>query len=212
MGNAKILSLRNIIGFIIVVAVILLAIQSIDIILMLFGSFVITCAIIPIINKLEKYMPRIWAVTLLLLGLILASFLILVPLITVCVKEAANLVDSFPAILSNIDKLLDIKIFNHSLSSFITLDSLKEAIIHSSDVFYHTGSFSWQKLRDEKGCKAVEMESYALFVNAMFLGKNATALLMVSDSFLFADELSSLEREQGLDNMIALALESCLKM
>ena len=83
MGNAKILSLRNIIGFIVIVGVILLAIQSMDIILMLFGSFVITCAVIPIINKMEKFMPRIWAVTLLLLGLILASFLILIPLITV---------------------------------------------------------------------------------------------------------------------------------
>ena len=132
MGNAKLLSLRNIIGFIIIVAVILLAIQSIDIILMLFGSFVITCAIIPIINKMEKFMPRIWAVTLLLLGLILASFLILVPLITVSVKEAANLIDNFPAILSNIDKILDFKIFNHSLSSFVTLDSLKEALIQGA--------------------------------------------------------------------------------
>ena len=35
---------------------------------------------------------------------------------------------------------------------------------------------------------------------------------MVSDSFLFPEQLSSLEREQGLDNMITLALESCLKM
>ena len=48
---------------------------------------------------------------------------------------------------------------------------LKEAIIHSSDVFYHTGSFSWEKTRDEKGCKAVEMESYALFANAIGSGK-----------------------------------------
>ena len=132
MGNAKILSLRNIIGFIVIVGIILLAIQSMDIILMLFGSFVITCAVIPIINKMEKFMPRIWAVTLLLLGLILASFLILIPLITVSVKEAANLIDNFPAILSNIDKILDFKLFNHSLSSFITLDSLKEALIQGA--------------------------------------------------------------------------------
>ena len=53
---------------------------------------------------------------------------------------------------------------------------------------------------------------FALFVNAKLLRKRASTLLMVIDSFLFTDKLSSLEREQGLDNLITLALESCLKM
>ena len=56
----------------------------------------------------------------------------------------------------------------------------------------------------------VEMESFALFVNAKLLGKRAATLLMVSDSFTFPEQLSSLEREQGLDNMITLALESVI--
>ena len=56
------------------------------------------------------------------------------------------------------------------------------------------------------------MESFALFVNAKYLRKRASTLLMVSDSFLFKDKLSSEEREQGLGEMITLALESCLKL
>lgn len=35
---------------------------------------------------------------------------------------------------------------------------------------------------------------------------------MVSDSFIYPDKLSSLEREQGLDNLITLALETSLKI
>ena len=35
---------------------------------------------------------------------------------------------------------------------------------------------------------------------------------MVSDSFLSSNKLSSLEREQGLDNLIILALEASLKI
>lgn len=38
-----------------------------------------------------------------------------------------------------------------------------EGVIHSSDVFYRDAAPDyWQKLRDEKGCLAVEMESFAL--------------------------------------------------
>ena len=37
------------------------------------------------------------------------------------------------------------------------------------------------------------MESFALFTNAKLLGKKASTLLMVSDSFTFTDKLSSLE-------------------
>ena len=56
------------------------------------------------------------------------------------------------------------------------------------------------------------MESFALFTNAKLLNKRASTILMVSDSFLFDDKLSSIEREQGLDNLIILALEASLKL
>ena len=83
--------------------------------------------------------------------------------------------------------------------------------IYSSDVFYeHNNDFKDKVAK--YSVLGVEMESYALFVNASLLGKRASTLLMVSDSFLFPEQLSSLEREQGLDNLITLALESCLKM
>ena len=58
----------------------------------------------------------------------------------------------------------------------------------------------------------VEMESFALFTNAKLLNKKSATLLMVSDSFIYPDKLSSLEREQGLDNLITLALETSLKL
>ena len=87
---------------------------------------------------------------------------------------------------------------------------LKEAIIHSSDVFYHTGSFSWEKTRDEKGCKAVEMESYALFANAIASGKKAACLLTISDSFITHEVTSAEERQNSFTNMMKVALEVAL--
>lgn len=128
MENTRVLSLKNIIVFIIIGAVIVLAVKSLDILMMLFASFVITCAITPLINKMEKYIPRVWCVTLILLGLILASFLVLVPLITISLREASNLLNSFPHALNNIENLLSIKIFNQTLSNIITFESIKEPL------------------------------------------------------------------------------------
>lgn len=83
--------------------------------------------------------------------------------------------------------------------------------IYSSDVFYEQNNNFKDKVQ-KYSVLGVEMESFALFVNAKLLGKRAATLLMVSDSFLFSEQLSSLEREQGLDNLITLALEASLKM
>ena len=59
------------------------------------------------------------------------------------------------------------------------------------------------------GC---EMEAFALFYNAKREGKHASCLLSVVDSFKTKKSLSSEERQNGLNEMIKLALESSLKI
>ncbi len=83
--------------------------------------------------------------------------------------------------------------------------------IYSSDVFYEKEN-NYKSIASKYRVLGVEMESFALFINAALFKRNASTLLMVSDSFLNADKLSQEEREQGLDNLIILALESCLKL
>lgn len=83
--------------------------------------------------------------------------------------------------------------------------------IYSSDVFYEQNNDFKDKVA-KYNVLGVEMESFALFTNAKLLNKKAATLLMVSDSFIYPDKLSSLEREQGLDNLITLALEISLKL
>lgn len=128
MENCKILSAKNIITFIIIISLITLSIFSLDILMILFASFVITCAISPIINKMEKCMPRVWGVTLILFAMILISFLIIVPLITICTREAIQLVSNFPSVIDEIEKFLTFEFFGKSLSSYITFDSVKEPL------------------------------------------------------------------------------------
>ena len=88
---------------------------------------------------------------------------------------------------------------------------MQEGAIHSSDVFYRQPSDAspkyWEKLRDERGCLAVEMESFALFHNANVTGKQAACLLTISDSFVSPEITSAEERQKCFTNMMKIALE-----
>ena len=92
-----------------------------------------------------------------------------------------------------------------------------EGIIHSSDVFYRQMTDAkptyWEKLRDEKGCLAVEMESFALFHNARVLGKRAACLLTISDSFVAPEITTAEQRQTSFTEMmkVALAVEQYLE-
>lgn len=59
---------------------------------------------------------------------------------------------------------------------------------------------------------ACEMEAFALFYIANHLGKNASCLLTVVDSYFKNQSSTSEEREKSLNNMIVLALESGIKL
>ena len=83
--------------------------------------------------------------------------------------------------------------------------------IYCSDAFYEK-SYNYNERAKELDVLGIEMESFALFNNARKFGKNATALLTVSDLFFSEDKLTSDEREKNLNDMIILALESCLKL
>lgn len=88
---------------------------------------------------------------------------------------------------------------------------LIEGNIHSSDVFYREPSDAkptyWEKLRDEKGCLCVEMESFALFHNAKVLGKNAACLLTISDSFVAPEITTPEQRQTSFTEMMRVALQ-----
>ena len=78
--------------------------------------------------------------------------------------------------------------------------------IVSSDIFYDNDPNSWKKWAS-LGVLAVEMEAYALFINAAKHHKKAMAICTVSDSFVTKRELSSQERQEGLINMVLTAID-----
>lgn len=89
--------------------------------------------------------------------------------------------------------------------------TLKNTYIHTSDIFYRKDP-AIPAIATKYNCKAVEMEAFALFANAQFLGKNAATLLTVSDIIPTHAQISSDERERALKPMIELALESAIAL
>ena len=83
--------------------------------------------------------------------------------------------------------------------------------IHSSDIFYRKKKKT-PKLALRNKCQAVEMEAFALFANAQYLGKTAATLLTVSDIIPTHEKISADERERSLLPMMELALEASLKL
>ena len=122
---------------------------------------------------------------------------------------------------SNYAKLLD----NYKKNYIVSNDELNSIIlktakelnmkiyvgnIYSSETFYE--NVDYKKRNKKYKALGVEMETFSLFNNARLLNKKASCLLTVSDSFCYKDKLTSEEREQKLNDMIIIALESCLKL
>ena len=80
----------------------------------------------------------------------------------------------------------------------------------TSDFFYHEDKdyhLKWSKLN----ILAVEMESYALFINAKRLNKKALSILTVSDNLLTGEKTTSAEREKSFNEMMILSLETIIE-
>ena len=77
--------------------------------------------------------------------------------------------------------------------------------IYSSDTFYDESKplGALQKL----GVLCVEMEAYALYLNAARAGKNALALLTISDNPFTGEGLDAEQRQNTFTQMMEIALE-----
>lgn len=68
------------------------------------------------------------------------------------------------------------------------------------------------RIPSEYNIVGAEMEAFALFYTAKYLGKKAACLLTVVDSHAKKQEASSEEREKSLNDMITVALESSINL
>ncbi len=80
--------------------------------------------------------------------------------------------------------------------------------VFSSDCFYEQGGYESASHKLMKlGVLCVEMEAYALYLNAAAAGKNALALLTISDSMITGEALPAEDRQNTFTKMMEIALE-----
>ena len=80
--------------------------------------------------------------------------------------------------------------------------------VFSSDCFYEQGGYETASAKLMKlGVLCVEMEAYALYLNAAAAGKNALALLTISDSIVTGEALPAEDRQNTFTKMMEIALE-----
>lgn len=81
----------------------------------------------------------------------------------------------------------------------------------SSDVFYSSDKGAMNKWK-EAGILGIEMESIALYLNAMFANVNALCILTVSDHIYTGEITTAQERETAFTKMMDLALDVAVKL
>ncbi|WHQ36637.1 purine-nucleoside phosphorylase [Spiroplasma sp. SV19] len=83
-------------------------------------------------------------------------------------------------------------------------------IAHAADVFYrYDSSLAFTK---EHNLDVVEMESYALFANAVVTKKQAATLLTISDNLVTKQTASAMERQNNFMAMVQLALATATQL
>ena len=82
--------------------------------------------------------------------------------------------------------------------------------IFSTDVFYKDkpDALDWVKM----GVIGIEMEAYALYLNAARAGKHALSICAVSDNIVSKQELTAEERSQSVNDLILLSLETAISL
>ena len=116
---------KNIIFAILVIALLFIIPKILGILMLFFGAYVIACALIPYINKLEKKMKRGLAVALVVFGGVMSVVAIFLPILFVAYKEIKTFLTFFPQKLQIVTNyLLNFQIYGKKLADMVDLSSI----------------------------------------------------------------------------------------
>ena len=79
--------------------------------------------------------------------------------------------------------------------------------VYSSDTFYDRSEVKPAAILKNLGVLCIEMEAYALYLNAAWAGKNALSLLSISDNVFTGESLTAQEVRETFTQMMEIALE-----
>ncbi len=139
-----------------------------------------------------------------------------IKVLDVVLSEGAYCKTYFPKLLDGkeVDFITSSEELNENIKTAAKLANipLKIGKTITSDVFdlYSSSLDEFKSNFPDEDFLSVEMEAFGLFYMANRLGKEASCLMTVVDSFYDKKSLTSEEREQSLNQMIILALEAAI--
>ncbi len=125
---------KNIVFLLMAGIVIFFLVKASDIALMLFASFVISCVLIPVIDKMSKKIPRALATTIMLLAIFLGTILVFIPLAVFALKQFYLMFNNLPEYIENIKNFLSFNIWGFSPASLIHPDMISDFVNKTSSV------------------------------------------------------------------------------
>lgn len=132
---SKYFTQKNIIFLIMTILVIIFVASIADIALMFFASFVISCALIPFIDKMDKRIPRALAVSIVLLLLIIGIALVFMPLTIFTLEQGYRMLETLPNYATQAESLLNFKILGFSPSEILQPEVVNSYITTMSSDF-----------------------------------------------------------------------------
>ena len=102
----KYLNSKNIVFYLVMILFLLFIINSKDIAIMFFASYVIACSINPIVDKMEEKMPRTLATILVTLGILVVVLTIFIPVCELSYEQIKVFADKLPEYIDNLDEYI----------------------------------------------------------------------------------------------------------
>lgn len=116
---------KNISFLLMILFIIFLIFKMTDIALLLFCSYVITCAINPLVNKLSIKMPRSVAVAIVITAIIFITLGVLIPIVVMAINEIKEFLNHLPQQIEKLQVFItNFKIAGQNIASYLNIDTV----------------------------------------------------------------------------------------
>lgn len=109
--NMKWLTVKNIVCVLLLILILLFIPQVMGIFLLFYSAFVVTSSMEPFIEKLQKFMNRKAAATVVVIAFMLLTFLTFIPILVVSVNEIISFGESLPQNINAVTNFIATKSF-----------------------------------------------------------------------------------------------------
>ena len=125
METKNFFTAKNISFLLMILFIIFLIFKMTDIALLLFCSYVITCAINPLVNKLSNKMPRSVAVAIVITAIIFITLGVLIPIVVMAFNEIKEFLNQLPQQIEKLQVFItNFKIAGQNIASYLNIDTV----------------------------------------------------------------------------------------